>query len=102
MAPQGMAHTRMQLQMECSRAMQRYVQLVQKGCDVLGQLKDGVMLEDARDKIFSNRKQEALAYAAYTQAQRRLLRFLSDSDPQLRVDDTPQRKKPSNKQQSSG
>ncbi|MFL6353770.1 MAG: hypothetical protein ACJ74Z_18240 [Bryobacteraceae bacterium] len=97
MASQGMTYTRRQLQIECSRASRRFVQIVQKGCDLLGELKEGVIPEAARDKIFSNRKQEGLAYATYTRAQRRLWRFLTDSEPEDRVDDIPPRKKPSNK-----
>jgi hypothetical protein len=100
MAQSMMTHTRKQLQIECARAMQRYLQLVQKGGDLLGELEDGAIPEYSRDKIFANRRQEALAYAAYTRAQRRLWQFLSDSEPEVRVHETPRRKKPSNKRSS--
>ena len=79
----AMTHTREQLQKECSRALQCYIRIIKEGCDLLGQVKEGAIPENKRDKIFSHRKQELLAYAAYTRAQRRLWNFLSNSERQL-------------------
>jgi hypothetical protein len=78
-----MTHTRKQLQRECSRALQAYVQLLEKGCDALDRIEAGAILKDQRHEILSQRKKERLAYAAYTNAQRRLLRFLTDSEPRV-------------------
>jgi hypothetical protein len=98
MGSQNMTNTRRQLQKECSRALQAYIQIIQEGCDLLGQIKERLIPEDKREAIFSHRKQELWAYAAYTGARRRLWRFLSDSEPTLaRMDDTHQRKRFSNK-----
>jgi hypothetical protein len=98
MASERMTNTRRQLQKECSRALRTYIQVIQEGCDLLGQIKEGLIPEDKREVIFSHRKQELWAYAAYTRARRRLWRFLSDSEPPLaRMDATPQRKGPSSK-----
>ena len=74
-----MAHVRTQLQKECSRAMQNYVRLVEEGCELLSEVKEGVIPEKKRDKIFSNRKQELLAHAAYTRARKQLWSFLNGS-----------------------
>jgi hypothetical protein len=98
MASERMTNMRRQLQKECSRALGTYIQVIQEGCDLLGQIKEGLIPEDKREVIFSHRKQELWAYAAYTRARRRLWRFLSDSEPPLaRMDGTPQRKGPSSK-----
>jgi hypothetical protein len=56
---------------------------MQEGCDLLGEVKEGLIPDDQRQKIFSNRKQELLAYAAYTRAQTLLWTLLSHSDPRL-------------------
>jgi hypothetical protein len=56
---------------------------MQEGCDLLGEVKQGLIPDDQRQKIFSNRKQELLAYAAYTRAQTLLWTLLSHSDPRL-------------------
>jgi hypothetical protein len=76
-----MAHVRTQLQEECSRAKRNYVRVVQEGCELLGEVKEGLIPKNTRDKIFSHRKQELLAHAAYTRARTRLWSFLSDSEP---------------------
>ena len=81
MASRVLTHTRRQLQKECSRALRSYVRLLQEGCELLGQVKEGLITESKRDKIFSHRKEELLAHAAYTKARRRLWSFLADSDP---------------------
>src|SRR5438105_687107 len=78
MASPGMTNTRRQLQRECSRALQYYVRIMQEGCDLLGELKQGLIPDYQRQKIFSNRKQEMLAFAAYTRAQTLLWTLLSD------------------------
>jgi hypothetical protein len=44
----------------------------------LGQVKQGLITERKRHKIFSHRKRELLAHAAYTQARRRLWSFFTD------------------------
>jgi hypothetical protein len=67
--------------------MRKYVRLVEQGCDLLTEIQDETIQEDKREKIFSQREQELLAYAAYTSARERLWTVLSDSDPRLpRVD----------------
>jgi hypothetical protein len=89
MASPGMTPIRRQLQKECSRALQNYARIMQEGCDLLGEVKEGVIPDDQREKIFAHRKQELLAYAAYIRVQRRLWTLLSDSDPRLtRLPDT--------------
>jgi hypothetical protein len=75
----GMTHVRTQLQNECSRAMRDYVRLIQEGCQLLGEVKEGLIPEIGRDKIFAHRKQEVLAHAAYTRARKQLWSFLNDS-----------------------
>jgi hypothetical protein len=57
------------------------VRTLEEGCYLLGQIKEGLITENKRDKIFSHRKQELFAYAAYTKARRRLWTLLSDSEP---------------------
>jgi hypothetical protein len=74
-----LTHTRRQLQLECSKTLRCYVRRLQDGCDLLGQVKQGLITERKRHKIFSHRKRELLAHAAYTQARRRLWSFLTDS-----------------------
>jgi len=54
-----------------------------EGCALLGEVKEGLIPDDQREKIFTHRKQELLAYAAYTSTQRRLWTVLIDSDPRL-------------------
>jgi hypothetical protein len=81
MAPPVMTNTRRQLQKECSRALRCYVRLLEEGCYLLAQIKEGLITENKRDKIFSHRKQELSAYAAYTKARRRLWSLLTDSEP---------------------
>jgi hypothetical protein len=76
-----MKHTRSQLQKECSRALQCYVRLLQEGCDLLGQVKQGFIAENQRDEIFLHRKQEVCAHIAYTKARKRLWSFLTDTKP---------------------
>jgi hypothetical protein len=84
MARRVMTNTRRHLQDECSRTLQCYVRLLQEGCYLLGQIKEGLITENERDKIFSHRKQELSAYAAYTKARRRLWSLLTDSEPRWR------------------
>jgi hypothetical protein len=74
---------RIQLQKECARALQNYVRTIEEGCKLLIQVKEGLLPNDQREKIFAHRKQELLAYAAYTRAHRRVWAFLTDSDPRL-------------------
>jgi hypothetical protein len=83
MPSESKTHTRKQLQNECSRALHNYVRVIVEGCELLGEVKEGLISDDKRDKIFSHRKQELWAYASCTRARRRLWRFLSDSDPRL-------------------
>ena len=77
----------MQLQKECSTALQFYVELVKEGCALLAEVKEVPMLENQRNAIFSHRRQELLAQSAYTKARRRLWDCLIDSKPVARVDD---------------
>jgi len=56
---------------------------MQEGCDLLSDVQEGLIPEDQQKKIFAQRKQELLAYAAYVRAQRRLWSLLTDSDPRL-------------------
>jgi hypothetical protein len=81
MASTGMAHVRTQLQKECSRAMRNYVRLVAEGCELLGEVRQGVIPEKNRNRIFSHRKDELLAHAAYTRARKQLWTFLNNSIP---------------------
>jgi hypothetical protein len=74
-----MEHTRNQLQKECSRALQAYVRLLKHGCDLLGQVKEGLIADNERDEIFWHRKQEVCAHIAYTKARKRLWSFLTDT-----------------------
>jgi hypothetical protein len=83
MASQGMTNTQRQLQKECSRALRYYVRVIQEGCDLLSGVKEGFITEHNREEIFSHRKEELLAYAAYTRARKRLWSFLSYSDPPM-------------------
>jgi hypothetical protein len=84
-----MANTQKQLQKECSRALQYYARIMQEGCDLLGEVTEGLIPEEKREKIFAHRKQELLAYAAYIRSQTRLWSLLTDSDPRLiRLPDT--------------
>jgi len=83
MASPSLANIRRQLQKECSRALQYYGLIMQEGCDLLGETQEGLIPEDQRERIFAHRKQELLAYAAYTRAQKRLWSLLTDSDPRL-------------------
>jgi hypothetical protein len=70
--------------------MLNYVRIVEEGCDLLGEIKEGFIPEDKRDKIFAHRKEELLAHAAYTTARKRLWKFLSDSAPRLaRMNEVP-------------
>jgi hypothetical protein len=90
MASPDMTPIRRQLQKECSRALGYYARILQEGCELLGEVKEGLIPDDQREKIFAHRKQELIAYAAYTRAQRRLWTLLSDSDPRLtRLPDVP-------------
>jgi hypothetical protein len=90
MASENNTNTRRQLQKECSRALRHYVRVILEGCDLLGEVKEGLIPGDKRSKIFAHRKEELWAYATYTRARRRLWAVLSDSDPRLeRVKDTP-------------
>jgi hypothetical protein len=75
-----MKRTRSQLQKECSRTLQCYIRLLKRGCDLLGQVKEGFIAENERDEVFSHRKQEVCAHSAYTNARKRLWSFLSDSE----------------------
>jgi hypothetical protein len=74
---------RRQLHKECSRALQYYSLIMQEGCDLLGETREGLIPEDQREEILRHRKQELLAYAAYIRAQKRLWSLLTDSDPRL-------------------
>lgn len=56
---------------------------MQEGCELLGEAQEGLIPEDQREEILRHRKQELLAYAAYTRAQKRLWSLLTDSDPRL-------------------
>ncbi len=76
-----MTYVRTQLLEECSRAMRNYVRVVQEGCELLGEVKEGLIPKNTRDKIFSHRRQELLAHAGYTRARKRLWSFLSYSEP---------------------
>jgi len=80
MASRKITDTQGQLQTECSRALQRYVRLLQEGCGLLGQVKEGLIAESKRDEIFSHRKREVCAHVAYTKARKRLWSFLCDSE----------------------
>jgi hypothetical protein len=75
-----MKHTWTQLQEECSRALGYYVRLLEQGCDLLGQVKEGPIADNQRDEIFLHRKQETCAHIAYTKARKRLWSFLTNSD----------------------
>jgi hypothetical protein len=75
---------RRQLQKECSRALQYYFLNMQEGCELLSEVKEeGLIPDNQREKILAHRKQELLAYATYTRAQKRLWALLTDSDPRL-------------------
>jgi hypothetical protein len=101
MAPQDMTNTRRQLQKECSIALRRYMNILADGCDLLGDVQEGSLTEEQREKIFSNRKEQLLAHDAYDRAQRQLWRFLSDAEPPLaRLDDSPQPKRNSSERSS--
>jgi hypothetical protein len=75
-----MKHTRSELQKDCLRTLQCYVRILQQGCDLLCQVKEGFISEDQRDEIFSHRKQEVCAHCAYTNARKRLWSFLTASE----------------------
>jgi hypothetical protein len=81
MLPRNVVHTRRQLQLECSKTLRCYVRRLQDGCDLLGQVKEGVITQSKRHVIFAHRKRELLAQAAYTKARKRLWSFLTDSEP---------------------
>ena len=83
MASPNMTNTRRQLQKECSKALENYVRIMREGCDLLDEFKEGLIPEDQREKVFAHRKQEVLAYTAYTRTQTRLWSLLTDSDPRL-------------------
>jgi hypothetical protein len=101
MRSQDMTNTRRQLQKECSTALQHYIQILSDGCDLLGEVKEGLITENKREQILSHRKQQLLAHDAYEKAQRRLWRLLSDSDPRLdNLTDTPQPKRNSRERSS--
>ncbi len=94
MVSQDMPNTRRQLQKECSNALRHYVQILLESGDLLGEVEEGSITADKREKIFSHRKQQLLAHDAYEKAQRLLWRFLSDSDPgPACLDDAHQRKR---------
>ena len=88
MASPSMTNTRRQLQKECSKALENYVRIMREGCDLLGAFKEGLIPEDQREKVFAHRKQEVLAYTAYTRTQTRLWsllnRFRPTSYPSIR------------------
>ena len=87
MASRGMAYTRAQLLKECAKATRNYVRLVEQSCDLLGEIKDGLISEDKRHRILASHKEIAVAHIAYTKAQKRLWRFLADSDSSWREPD---------------
>jgi hypothetical protein len=96
MAHQGMTSIRMQLQKECSNALRHYIQTLSEGCDLLGEIKEGMITKEKREKIFSHRHEELLARAAYDRTQRQLWRFLSETDkpaPVTRLDESPEPKR---------
>jgi hypothetical protein len=61
-------------------ALQYYVHLINEGCELLAQIREGPISENKQNEIFSHRGKELLAYAVYTRAQRRLWKFLNDSE----------------------
>jgi hypothetical protein len=79
-----MDYTRAQLLRECANATRKYVRLIEEGCDLLGEIRGGLISEDKRKRILANRKEIAMAHIAYTRARKRLWRFLADSDPSWR------------------
>jgi hypothetical protein len=100
MPPQRMTNMRRQLQKECSSTLRHYMDILSEGCDLLGEIQEGSIPEEQKEKIFSNRRQELLAQQVYSRAQRRLWRFLSDAAPPPRLDNAPEPKR-SSKEQSS-
>ncbi|MFL6352342.1 MAG: hypothetical protein ACJ74Z_10910 [Bryobacteraceae bacterium] len=84
-----MTNIRMQLQKECSNALRDYIQILSEGCNLLAEVKEGVITKEKREKIFSHRHQELLTRGAYDRIQRQLWRFLSDTD-----EPAPVRRKP--------
>jgi hypothetical protein len=69
--------------------MRNYVRLVEEGCELLGEVKQGVIPERKRDKIFLHRQEELLAHAAYTRARKQLWSFLNNSTPRPAVSTSP-------------
>jgi hypothetical protein len=87
MASQGMAHTRAHLLKECAKATRDYVRLVEEGCDLLENIRGGLISENERNRILANREEMEVAHIAYIKARKRLWRFLADSDPSSREPD---------------
>jgi hypothetical protein len=100
MPPQRMTNMRRQLQKECSSTLRHYMDILSEGCDLLGEIQEGSIPEEQKEKIFSNRRQELLAQQVYSRAQRRLWRFLSDAAPPPRLENTPEPKRSSREQSS--
>jgi hypothetical protein len=86
-----------ELHKECSRALEYYIRVVRQSCELLGEIKEPVLTNNMRDKIFSQRKEEVAAYTTFMVVRRRLWRFLSDGSTPARMIDTPPRKSRSNK-----
>ena len=75
--------------------------IMQEGIDLLGEVQEGLIPEEQRKKIFAQRKEELLAYAAYVRAQRRLWSLLADSDRDSSAYPTPFRSKETSREHSS-
>jgi hypothetical protein len=76
-------------QLKGCTSVRHYMDILSEGCDLLGEIQEGSIPEEQKEKIFSNRRQELLAQQVYSRAQRRLWRLLSDAAPLPRLDNAP-------------
>ena len=76
--------SRSELQIKCSTALRSYVELIQEGCELLGNIKEIPMPDYEQNKIFSHRRQELHAHTEYTKARKALWDFLLSSRPHER------------------
>src|SRR5438046_7905383 len=80
MASRSRVYTQAELEKQYEKAMRSYVRLVEQDCDLVREIKHGLISEQKRQKICDHRVEEMLAHNVYIKARRRLWRFLDDWD----------------------
>lgn len=75
------------LQSNCLKAGLEYVRLTRESCALLVQFKEAPIPESIRNEVFSHRRRELDAHAAYSRARSLLWDFLTSRKPDGNDDD---------------